>query len=72
MAGFCFKIREETNQNIRDYMLNYVIDLIDDANYCLWSAAKASHAVLLGHMEQGEVTRYDQVDCNDRIRRTNA
>ena len=72
MAGFCCTMREETNQNLRDHMLNYLIDLMDDANDFSWSAAKASHAVLLCRMEQGEVTGYDQVDRIDRIRRANA
>ena len=72
MAGFCRTMREETNQNLKDHMLNYLIDLMDDANDFSWGAAKASHAVLLCRMEQGEVTRYDQVDRIDRIRRANA
>ena len=72
MAGFCRTMREETNQNLKDHMLNYLIDLMDDANDFSWSAAKASHAVLLCRMEQGEVTGYDQIDRIDRIRRANA
>ena len=56
MAGFCHTMREETNQNLKDHMLNYLIDLMDDANDFSWGAAKASHAVLLCRMEQGEVT----------------
>ena len=46
-------MREETNQNLKDHMLNYIIDLMDDANDFSWGAAKASHAVLLCHMELG-------------------
>ena len=65
MAGFCRTMREETNQNLKDHMSNYLIDLMDDANDFSWSAAKASHAVLLCRMEQGEVTGYDQVDGID-------
>ena len=72
MAGFCRTMREETNQNLKDHMLNYLIDLMDDANDFSWGAAKASHVVLLCRMEQGEVTGYDQVDRIDRIRRANA
>ena len=67
MAGFCRTMREETNLNLRDHMLNYLIDLMDDATDFSWSAAKASHAVLLCCMEQGEVTGYDQVDRIDRM-----
>ena len=72
MAGFCRTMREETNQNLRNHMLNYLIDLMDDANDFSRGAAKASHTVLLCRMEQGEVTGYDQVDRIDRIRRANA
>ena len=52
-------------------MLNYVIDLLDDAQDFSWTAAKASHAVLLCRMEQGEVSGYDKVDRIDRITRAN-
>ena len=69
MAGFCRTMREENDINLRSHMLNYVIDLLDDAQDFSWTAAKASHAVLLCHMEQGEVSGYDQVDRIDRIRR---
>ena len=61
MAGFCRTMRDETNQNLKDHMLNYLIDLMDDANDFSWGVVKASHAVVLGRMEQGEVTGYDQV-----------
>ena len=40
-------MREETNQNLKDHMLNYLIHLMDDANDFSWGAAKASHVVLL-------------------------
>ena len=72
MAGFCRTMREETDQNLRSHMLNYLIDLLDDAQDFSWTETKASHAVLLCRMEQGEVTGYDQVECIDRIRRANA
>ena len=65
MAVFCHTMREETNQNLCDHMLNYLIDLMDDANDFSWSAPKASHAIFLCRMEQGEVTGYDQVDRID-------
>ena len=53
-------------------MLNYLIDLSDDAQDFSWTAAKASHAVLFCRMEQGEVSGYDHVDCIDRIGRAKA
>ena len=57
-------MREET---LRDHMLNFLIDLIYDTNDFSRSEAKATHAVLLCHMEQGEVTGSDRVDHIDRI-----
>ena len=52
-------------------MLDYLISLLDDANDFSWDAAKASHAVLICWMEQGEVKDYTQTDKIDRIRRAN-
>ena len=72
MAGFCRTMREENDQNFRSHMLNYLIDLLDDAQDFSWTVAKDSHAVLLCRMEEGEVSGYDQVDRIDRIRRANA
>ena len=53
-------------------MLDYMISLFDDAVDFSWDAAKASHAVLLCRMEQGEVSDFSQIDKIDRIRRANA
>ena len=52
MAGFCRTIREESDIKVREHMLDYVTDLLDDGTD-FWSSAKASHAVLLCRMEQG-------------------
>ena len=42
------------NQTLKfeNIMLDYVIDLLDDATDFSWGSAKASHAVLLCRMEQ--------------------
>ena len=53
-------------------MLDYLVSLMDDATDFSWDAAKASHAVLLCRMEQGEIQDYSQIDKIDRIRRANA
>ena len=45
---------------------------MDDANDFSWISAKASHAVLLCRMEQGEIKSYADVLAIDRIRRANA
>ena len=53
-------------------MLDYLIVLMEDANDFSWDAARASHAVLLCRMEQGEVKGYSEIEKLDRIRRANA
>ena len=53
-------------------MLEYLISIMDDANDLSWTFAKASHAVLLCRMEQGEVKDYSDTLAIDRIRRANA
>ena len=72
VAGFGWIMREEPDPEIRQHMLDYMISLMDDANDFSWISAKASHAVLLCHMEQGEVKSYADILAIDRIRRANA
>ena len=45
MSGFCRSMREESNIQIKEYMLDYVINLLEDVNDFSWASAKASHAV---------------------------
>ena len=72
MAGFCRTMKEEKNSEMKEHMLDYVIALLEDANDFSWGAAKASHAVLLCRMEQGEVSDFSDTLKIDRIRRANA
>ena len=72
MSGFCRILRVENRPEIRDHMLDYLIALLDDSNNFSWQAAKASHAVLLCCMKQGEVTSWSDTEKIDRIRRANA
>ena len=72
MAGFCRTIREEPDSKNKEFMLDYVINLLDDATDFFWASAKACHAVLLCRMEQGEVQSWSQTDKIDRIRRAHA
>ena len=53
-------------------MLDYLISLLDDSNDFSLNSGKACHAVLLCHMEQGEIKDYTQTDLIDRIRRAHA
>ena len=55
MVGFCRSIKEESDSKIREYMLDYCINLLEYTTDFSWSSAKASHVVLLCRMEQGEI-----------------
>ena len=72
VVGHCRAIQEESDIAQRECMLDYMIALLEDANDFSWQAAKASHAVLLCRMEQGDISDYSQVDKIDRIRRVHA
>ena len=56
VAGFSCIIREESDPTIRNHMLEYMTDLMEDSHDFAWPAAKASHAVLLCRMEEAKVT----------------
>ena len=71
-AGFGRTMRDESDPEVRQHMLEYMISLMDDANDFSWILAQASHALLLRRMEQGEVKSYSDVLALDRIRRANA
>ena len=72
MAGFGRTMREESHPNVRQHMLDYLIALMDDANDFSWTLAKASQAVLLCRMEQGEVKDFSDIFAINRIRHANA
>ena len=67
MAGFCRTMKEEKNSEMKEHMLDYAIALLEDANDFSCGAAKASHAVLLCSMEQGEVSDFSDIQKIDRI-----
>ena len=71
VAGFSCIIREESDPKTRDHMLEYMTDLMEDSHDFGWSAAKASHAVLLCRMEEAKVT-WGETNKIDRIRRAHA
>ena len=72
VAGFGRTMRDESDPALRKHMLEYLISIMDDANDFSWTSAKASHAVLLCRMEQGEVKDYLDTLAIDQIRRANA
>ena len=63
---------EKNSKESKDFMMDYLVSLLADAQDFSWEAAKASHAVLLCRMEQGEISNYCQVEKIDRIQRANA
>ena len=67
MTGFSRARTEESNHNSKEAMLDYFISLLNDANDFSWTSAKASHAVLLCHMEQGGIKDYTQTDLINRV-----
>ena len=69
MTGFCRAMRDQNDAQTGEFMLDYLINLLEDANDFSWSMAKASHAILLCRMEQGEVKSWSEAEKKDCIRR---
>ena len=68
IQGFTRNILDESSNEIRERMLWYLNDLMEDATDFSWGSAKAAHAVLLCEMERGSVTwtntsRIDRIRC---------
>ena len=55
VAGFCQIIREQNDTTVKNQMLDYMSDLMEDSHDFGWQAAKGCHAVLLDKMEEGKV-----------------
>ena len=72
VAGFGRTIKEESDAQLKEHMIDYMIALMDDANDFSWSSAKSSHAVLLCRMEQGEISDFSDTPAIERVRRANA
>ena len=71
VSGFATIIRDEANEQVRDKMLEYLADIMEDSHDFGWASAKASHAVLLCKMEEGKINWW-QTDKIDRVRRVHA
>ena len=71
IQGFTRNILDERDNEIRECMLWYLNDLMEDATDFSWGSAKAAHAVLLCEMERGSVT-WTNTSRIDRIRRAHA
>ena len=71
VAGFATIAREEQNLEIKNSMLEYLTEIMEDANDFGWQSAKASHAVLPCRMEDGKVD-WSETQKVDRITRAHA
>ena len=71
VSGFSQIIREVKNTQIRNCMLDYMSDLMEESHDFGWQAAKASHAALLCKMEENK-TDWHETNKIDRIRRVHA
>ena len=71
VSGFCAIIRDESNVDTKNSMLEYLSELMEDAQDFGWTSAKGAHAVLLCRMEEGKVN-WAMTEKIDRIRRAHA
>ena len=71
MQGFVKNVLDESNLEMRECMLQYLGNLMEDATDFSWQSSKASHVVLLCEMERGRVNLEDTTRL-DRIRRAHA
>ena len=60
VSGFSWIIREETDLGIKNLMLDYLADLMEDSQDFGWQAAKGCHAVLLVKIEEEKITGLTQ------------
>ena len=68
VSGFSAIIREQSNVETKNQMLEYLSDLMDDSHDFGWQSAKAAHAVLLCKMEENKVD-WNETAKIDRVRR---
>ena len=71
VSGFATIIRDESDLSIKNQMLEYLAEIMENSHDFGWAAAKGSHAVLLCMMEEGRIT-WDETQKIDRVRRAYA
>ena len=59
VSGFATIVKDESDIETKNQMLEYLSELMEDSHDFGWSSAKGSHAVLLCRMEEGRVTWKD-------------
>ena len=71
IQGFCCNVLEEKSESMKEIMISYLGDLMEDATDLSWQGVKAAHAVLLCEMERGSL-RWEDTERIDRVRRAHA
>ena len=71
ISGMCAIIREEKQTKVKNAMLEYVSDIMEDAQDFGWASAKGAHALILCKMEEGKVD-WSMTEKIDRLRRAHA
>ena len=71
VTGFACIAQDETNVDIKNKMLEYLGDMMEDAQDFSWASVKAAHAVILCRMEEGKLTWSDTQGL-DRSKRAHA
>ena len=68
---FCSIIKDENDVATKNVTLEYMSELMEDAQDFGWASTKGAHAVLLCRMEEGKVN-WAKTEKIDRIRRAHA
>ena len=71
VSGFATIIRDESDLSVKNKMLEYLSDIMEDSHDFGWASAKGSHAILLCKMEEGRIT-WEETNKIDRVRRAYA
>ena len=71
VCGLCNIISEEKNVKTKHCMLDYMTEIMEDAQDFGWASAKGAHALLLCRMEECKVN-WHMTEKIDRIRRAHA
>ena len=71
IPGMCAIIRKEKQIQVRNAMLEYVSNIMEDTQDFGWASAKGAHALILCKMEEGKVD-WSMTEKIDRLRRAHA
>ena len=71
VSGFAQIVREESDNIVKNHMLEYLAELMEDSHDFGWQSAKGSHAVLLCRMEDNKI-QWQDTHKIDRLRRVHA